>query len=113
MLFLPQLDAIQKFLDGCREYGMKQDDLFTTLDLFEETDRNMVSSVVGGLCTAATTLSDNELPQTTIRFAIHNKGRQLSDVNHERLCRKWLLYKYCVEKCVTMHTHTLTCTPTH
>ena len=73
---------------------MKQDDLFTTLDLFEETDRNMVSSVVGGLCTAATTLSDNELPQTTIRFAIHNKGRQLSDVNHEKTVQEMVII-YC------------------
>ena len=36
------MEAIGKFLDGCREYGMKQDDLFTTLDLYEETDKNMV-----------------------------------------------------------------------
>ena len=94
---------------------MKQDDLFTTLDLFEETDRNMVSSVVGGLCTAATTLSDNESPQTTIRFAIHNKGRQLSDVNHEKIVQEMVII-YCDVYCsisVTMHTHTLTHTDMH
>lgn len=62
---------------------MKQDDLFTTLDLYEETDRNMVSvsmcvwlyssylSCVTAKHTMYTALS-NQLGQTTIRFAVQN-----------------------------------------
>lgn len=43
--FLLQIEAIGKFLDGCKAYGMGEKDLFTTLDLYEQTNKNMVGYI--------------------------------------------------------------------
>ena len=42
LCFLLQIEAIGKFLEGCKAYGMVEKDLFTTLDLYEQTNKNMV-----------------------------------------------------------------------
>ena len=38
-----QLENIGIFIEGCKKYGMTEKDLFVTLDLHEQTNRNMVS----------------------------------------------------------------------
>ena len=40
-----QLENIGVFIEGCKKYGMTEKDLFVTLDLHEQTNRNMVSRV--------------------------------------------------------------------
>jgi len=37
-----QLETIGMFIDGCKKYGMTEKDLFVTLDLHEQCNRNMV-----------------------------------------------------------------------
>lgn len=36
------MEVIGIFLDGCKKYGMHEKDLFVTLDLYEEQNKNMV-----------------------------------------------------------------------
>lgn len=36
------MEAINVFIDGCKQYGVSEKDLFVTLDLFERTNPNMV-----------------------------------------------------------------------
>ena len=43
-----QIDCIGKFLDGCRVYGLTEKDLFVTVDLHEQTDKNMVCETLLG-----------------------------------------------------------------
>lgn len=41
-----QIDTVDKFLVGCRAYGMKDCDLFVTVDLLELQNKNMVSNII-------------------------------------------------------------------
>ena len=40
-----QMEAINVFIDGCKQYGVSEKDLFVTLDLYEKTNPNMVRFV--------------------------------------------------------------------
>ena len=40
-----QLENIGIFIEGCKKYGMTEKDLFVTLDLHEQTNRNMVRRI--------------------------------------------------------------------
>ena len=38
----PQIEAVGKFLDSCKAYGMSEKDLCVTLDIQEKNNPNMV-----------------------------------------------------------------------
>lgn len=40
-----QIDTVNKFLDGCRAYGMADSDLFVTVDLQEQQNKNTVNTI--------------------------------------------------------------------
>ena len=42
--FQLQLETIGTFLEGCKKYGMSEKDLFVSLDLHEQQNKNMVWS---------------------------------------------------------------------
>jgi hypothetical protein len=44
-----QLETIGKFLDGCRQYGLSEKDVFVTLDLHEACNKNMVVATIFAL----------------------------------------------------------------
>lgn len=37
-----QIETVGQYLDGCRKYGMEEKDLFVSVDLVEEQNKNMV-----------------------------------------------------------------------
>ncbi len=37
-----QLENVGAFLEGCKKYGMTEKDLFVTVDLVEQQNKNMV-----------------------------------------------------------------------
>ena len=40
-----QIETVGLYLEGCRKYGMQEKDLFVSVDLVEEQNRNMVQYV--------------------------------------------------------------------
>ena len=42
-----QLETINKFLEGCKSYGMSSKDLFVPLDLHELCNKSMVGETIG------------------------------------------------------------------
>jgi len=40
---LLQMETINVFINGCKDYGVSEKDMFVTLDLYEKTNPNMVS----------------------------------------------------------------------
>ena len=40
-----QIETVGQYLDGCRKYGMEEKDLFVSVDLVEEQNKNMVHAV--------------------------------------------------------------------
>ena len=50
-----QIETVGQYLDGCRKYGMEEKDLFVSVDLVEEQNRNMVCCNGATVCEAKRT----------------------------------------------------------